>query len=834
MLAGARAYLGGNGKAKDVAISKALSEPALHAPVTPKTPRGKIRTSSRSKSRTSSEKSLIEEDSPKEGEQLARRKKSDPSLDPQTPRAKQKIRRASIGLMNSPNDLLVRDSGSVSDSVFAVSPSTKKSKRRATSVGPLEDVKRRTSSSGERDRKSRSESKEKEKEKKKTRHHSNGPLERRSKRSSRTPTTTRHPSLSSLKSELSDLPLPIEEKLREPSDNSSLSKSRMTVDGEGRIRRVKKSSASGSDEEDGKSKYSSSSKRSKLSSKSKKTSTKTKDRGPAKESLRATRMGSSDSDMGRSSEGSERGSRSSRRTDAPEVSERRAGKRSIVVDEAPDSILHIPSGDSDYNDGQQAELEESSRGRSNRISTSDEVTFETHDAFMNFAEATSRVNTDEDVAQLNKKVMELNEEILKIQFAAQSEAAKMRKELREEKLELQRSQTERRELRAQLRERDQMIDESFRRIQALEKAVESQLDKVDDLEEELRRANEEIFDLEGKLGDMEQVLAESSAIETTALQKEKDFGEKREERMERRLEEREKDLEERERKLREERNSMVKNGQSQRNMEQLEQDNRMLLKTLNRERAEAADKLKEKEEESNRLEKELKVAKMRSYSHISHGSTDGTITSLLEKNADLQRRFDEKTDQLSEALKKKDDRISSLEEKLKNVIGPSDMNGSSGDNVLMTEIESLKVDLLVARNNLEGAQRRNQLLEDDIDHWKSVNCKLEDELAEWKTQVANWRSKYEDAIDLEGEEDTATHVSAPNILPFMLKRDQSVANVALGRQEDDDDAKTTVSEPATSIANLWSKLTTPTAKRKTVANINAETVQEVLARTTFH
>lgn len=628
----------------------------------------------------------------------------------------------------------------------------------------------------------------------------------------------RQASLDSLKDQLSALPLPpLEGKLRDPDDTSSRPKTRTTVSADGRIRRVKKKEdGTASDDDDLQSRQSTSSKRSKMSAKSTGTrkstgGKKVKDKSVGKKKRNSkTDYSSSDQD----SDHSERSNRSSssrrsQRVERTERSERRAGKR---ITSPEDDIA--PHESADHGDA--------------------DVYFD--NTALDAAVSPARIlNLEEELTRLNKTLVEMKEENLKAQFAAQSEAAKLRKELREEKLELQRSQTERRELRAELRERDLIIDESDRKIKALEKAVESQLDKVDDLEEELRRANEEIFDLEEKLGDMGQVLASSSAVETNALQKEKDFGDKRQERMERRLVEREKELEAREKKLREDREALAKQTQPQREIDQLEQDNRMLLKALNRERAEAADKVKEKDEELKKLRQELKLAKMKSYSQISNGTTNENISKLLQDNVNLQQCLDEEKEKAAAALKEKDDRIASLESELKMFSASGESNGVGGTDAATRELEILKADLIVMRSKLEGAQRRNQLLEDDIDHWKSVNCNLEDELAEWKAQVANWRAKHEDVVQ---PEDDGSYVSEPNILPYRnpmsVSGSHSVAHMALGIKEEEDDNYTTASEPASSIANLWSKLTTPTSKRKTLNNMNVESVNEILARSTFH
>jgi len=406
-------------------------------------------------------------------------------------------------------------------------------------------------------------------------------------------------------------------------------------------------------------------------------------------------------------------------------------------------------------------------------------------------------------------------------------------------MELQRSQAERQEHRAELRDRDLTIAESERRIKALEKAVESQLDKVDDLEEELRRANTEIFDLEGKLSGMEDVLAESSAIETTKLEKEKHFDAKRQERMERRLAERERELEERERKLREERDSIIRSDNPEREIEQLEQDNRMLLKALNREKAEAADKLMKQVDEVKKLQKELKLAKMRSYSTVGKGNPDEGVGKLIQDNEDLQRRLDEEVQRTSAALKQKDELIASLKQQMNQSNGYNGGSSSRRNEDLIAEIELLKSDLMVTKSKLEGAQRRNQLLEDDIDHWKSVNCNLEDELAEAKSQMVSWRVKYEDAA-ASSHNDSNSYMSSPvtSGLPYSSSsrnEHPSASSVALGRRDDDEDQKSTISEPAASIANLWSKLTTPGAKRKMLStNLDSSSVNEVITRTTFH
>jgi hypothetical protein len=725
---------------------------------------------------------------------------------PSTPRAKQKLRRASLGAVVE--DLDKRDGLSVHDTnVAVISPTKTKSKRRS-SLGVLDKSKQKARASKEG--------------KKKSRPRSIGPHSRPS--SSRSAESENKDGVADL---MSHLERSESTKLRDDEDEGSgRSKTRATVDGEGRVRRIKKKSKDDGDDSDGDhTKKSTSSKRSKGSSKNMgSTKSSSSRRIKEKEDERRKKRSGAKKDKFKKdayasdhSDNSARSGKSARRT-ARKVSPEQAG-----------TISSLPKFDKRDSDQPPEKLNEPF---SSNMSEYSSINIRTDLADIN---PVKTANLEKEIDALNKRIVELKEEQLKVQFQAQSEAAKLRKESREEKLELQRSQTERRELRAELRERDLIIDESDRKIEALEKAVESQLDKVDDLEDELRRANEEIFSLEEKLSHMEKVLADSAGVEVNGNMREKELDEKRQERLERRLEDREKDLEERERKLREARNEVHDQSQPQREVGQLEQDNRMLLKALNREKTEAADMTKEKDSEIGRLNKDLKEARMRSYSQISSSdSGENAIAKLMKENDELQEKYRMEHAKVSSQVQKKDDAIAFLEmemKRLKSEIESRDMGDFDG---LKRNLEASRAESQAMKSKCEGAQRRNLILEDDIDHWKSVNCNLEDELAEWKSQAANWRSKYEHVVSVDIDDEEG-HVE-PNILPFALSRGSSrpvtAAELAFSKREDSDEERD--GQAQNTISNLWSKLTTPTSKRPTTNQLQLGSLQDVLTRSTFH
>jgi hypothetical protein len=405
--------------------------------------------------------------------------------------------------------------------------------------------------------------------------------------------------------------------------------------------------------------------------------------------------------------------------------------------------------------------------------------------------------------QLTGKIEEMNLE----NDTSQAEMSKLRKELREVKLESQRSHTERRELRADLREREFVIKESDMRVEALEKAVESQLDKMEEMEDELRRANEEVFILEEKLAHMEAVLAESAAVEGGGAKKEAAMALNRQQRLERRLEEKEKELAERENALKEERGLLLEDGKSSRTVDQLEQDNRMLLKAMNREKAEAEEKLQEKDAELTALKTELQRTDL---------NGDGEDSAAGGGSGSLLRKKDDQTSFLESEL-----------ERLKKELQDRDL----GDfDEIKRELQAAQNEGQAMKSKYEGAQRRNLILEDEIDHWKSVNCNLEDDLAEQKFQANNWRVKYEDVV--ETDEDEYESGGRENNLDFRVPRSgMSAADMAMSRNGDDSDDDKTVN----TISGLWSKLTTPQTKKKSVGNTLAPgALNEVIARSTFH
>eukprot|EP00934_Nitzschia_sp_Nitz4_P005278 Nitzschia sp. Nitz4//scaffold14_size191712//36133//38490//NITZ4_001703-RA/size191712-processed-gene-0.260-mRNA-1//1//CDS//3329536867//5268//frame0 len=770
LLQGARAMLG-----------RASSNPKLDAPETPKTHKSKkvssdesLNTSRRSKSPVKNRTALREPDCPS------------------TPQANRKVRRNSLGgsgHRNSETTTTLNDS----EQKVSPTPSSKSKSKRRKSLGAM--VSDDTSS------KSRSLKSPKPK-KKSSRDSASSESKKTPLKGSSNHKVELNGSMNDLLVHLGDEPLPEHrstKKKREPSSP----KSRSTVDRDGRIRRVKKKSdGNDSDGEDAKS---TSSKRSKGSVKSlgskKVKKVRDKVKVPRRASLAA--VVPSPRAMGNDSEHSDRGNRVSRADVSARSSERRAGRRVLSLDGAGNLASPLPDAKS-------------------LISHTSEITTDTNSlSNVEFSSLTSPTNdinklTDQElrvrVVELEKQLTNVKEEHLKAQFDAQTEAAKLRKDLREEKLELQRSQTERRELRAELKEREALLDLSDRKIEALEKAVESQLDKVDDLEEELRRANEEVFYMEEKLAQAELDLVDSSAAEVQGREKELALGDELRERTERRLVERERALEAREKKLREERDAMLLSSQPQRDVDRLEQDNRMLLKALNREKEEAAEKQQHMQKTIDELKNTLVMSK---------NGSDGGLAELLQEKLALQEELDAVREEAREKATAVENNSGSPR---------AGMNGGSYDE--SRELEAVKAELEVLKSKNEASQRRNQLLEEDIDHWKSVNCNLEDELVEWKSQANNWRAKYENVADAEHLDDSQDLASG--MLPYHVPRGDSQS---VKDHRDMEETASVASEPANSIASLWSKLTTPSSRRPSMSSqqgMDPEAVRAVLARSTFH
>lgn len=445
---------------------------------------------------------------------------------------------------------------------------------------------------------------------------------------------------------------------------------------------------------------------------------------------------------------------------------------------------------------------------------------------------------EKEVETLQNKCTDLEAE----KTAAQADAVKLRKELREEKLELQRSHTERRELRSELREKENKLKEGEQKIDALEKAVESQLDKVEDLEDELRRANEEIFIMEEKLSHMESAMAENISSEGNGIAKEREFDAKRQQRLERRLEQKEKDLEERERILREQQERFDSVSKPQLEAGQLEEDNRMLLKALEREKAEADEALQSKQSEIETLKKELELAKTQRRSDAVGASGDGVAAELVRENEELQEKLKEEQQKAAALLEKKEDTIAFMEMEVQRLQGQLNTRESGDAGKIKRDLDATKAEAQVMKSKFEGAQRRNLILEDDIDHWKSVNCNLEDELAEWKAQAASWRNKYEGVVDDDDDAKSVATVATDNgILSFSLSRGISrgptPAEISLHSRGNPEDGPGLDHEGGNAITNLWSKLTsTPQQKKQTVGGgaMTSGSLKAAMSRGTYH
>jgi len=385
------------------------------------------------------------------------------------------------------------------------------------------------------------------------------------------------------------------------------------------------------------------------------------------------------------------------------------------------------------------------------------------------------------VESLQSKIVDLKQE----QLNAQSASMQLNKEKRELKLELQRSQTVVRELRAEVREKDLTVKQATEKMETLEQGIETQLGKVEDLEDELRRANDEIFTLEEKLQHMELQLAESEAGDGHVNDAEPDFEAKRRERQERRLKEKEKELEKRERKLQEKQNATSSGTSfgvsSTANNKQLEQDNRMLLKALNREKDNSVAKLKAKEEKIKRLNE--KIGKFL-------GGKGGNFNAdILEENRILAEQLDEEKESHADTITIKDEKIAKLKTQLRQL----QLNSSREK---PREQEAYKTEAIDLRKQLEIAQQRNSLLEDEIDNWKAKNMGMDHELTQLKEKINKYRSK------------------ANNTDSFMARLNSSFSSLDSGRKEDNgrilDEAMSDDEDDRGDkggIGNLWNRVT---------------------------
>eukprot|EP00526_Cylindrotheca_closterium_P006495 CAMPEP_0113627486 /NCGR_PEP_ID=MMETSP0017_2-20120614/14236_1 /TAXON_ID=2856 /ORGANISM="Cylindrotheca closterium" /LENGTH=587 /DNA_ID=CAMNT_0000537745 /DNA_START=27 /DNA_END=1790 /DNA_ORIENTATION=+ /assembly_acc=CAM_ASM_000147 len=423
--------------------------------------------------------------------------------------------------------------------------------------------------------------------------------------------------------------------------------------------------------------------------------------------------------------------------------------------------------------------------------------------------ANADIQMQQRVETLQSKIVGLKQE----QLDAQTEAMKLNKEKRELKLELQRSQTVVRELRSNLRDKDLSVKEETGKTEALEKAVESQLDKVEDLEEELKRANDEIFTLEDKLQQMEVSMAELEGSNPDlnhnngTHEKESDFEAKRRERQERRLEQKEKELEQRERQLQRlqdvtaSRNSFGGGSSSSGTNKQLEQDNRMLLKALNREKQNSSAKIKVKDDEIHRLNE--KIARF-----LEQQGGDYNAETVRE-NELLAQQLDEEKQSHADTVQIKDEKIAKLEVELRQF----KLTGSRHN---PRDAETYKNEALDLRRQLEAAQQRNQLLEDEIDNWKNKNIGLEDELTELKARINKYRAQAaSDSIN--NNNNNSSGNSRLNSSDHHLHDDNS------------DDGE---SSSKRGIGNLWGRVATAVKNRDMISGSNHN--DDVVNRSTFH
>lgn len=429
------------------------------------------------------------------------------------------------------------------------------------------------------------------------------------------------------------------------------------------------------------------------------------------------------------------------------------------------------------------------------------------------AAANADVQMQQRVETLQSKIVVLKQEHLD----AQSEAMKVNKEKRELKLQLQRSQTIVRELRVDVREKELAVKEGGENRVALEKAVDSQLDKLEDLEEELKHANDEIFTLEDKLQQMELQLVESETIPDGSgdaiEEKESGFEAKRRERQERRLLQKEKELEERERKLQRlqaatpSQNAVGGSSSKSGNNKQLEQDNRMLLKALNREKENSKSKIGAKENEIQRLSE--KVTRF-----LEQQGGDYNAETIME-NELLATQLDEEKQCHADTVKLKDEKIAQLETELRQLR----LNGSRP-----REAETYKNEAQDLRRQLEAAQSRNQLLEDEIDNWKNKNIGLEDELSEIKARINKYR------VQAASESINNNKNNNSHLRMNMSGHNNSSGDISYN----DDDGE---SSSRRGIGNLWGRVTTAVKNRDLVSSTSNHTSSsnnDIVHRSTFH
>ena len=310
------------------------------------------------------------------------------------------------------------------------------------------------------------------------------------------------------------------------------------------------------------------------------------------------------------------------------------------------------------------------------------------------------------------------------QDRARKDAAKAQAELVKVKMDFQKLQGERRELRAELKDCDVIIQERDRKILALEKAVESQLDKVDMLEDDLRKSNDEIYEMEGRMLDLEEkvslaaaTLPDGSTPDGDNVQR--DLNQQREAR----IEKRQKELDEQVQKMKLERERL--DAMKSKNESDLMDLHEREIEAMKHVHDELLDKIQEKDEAIEEMQRKLEVA----WDLSSHGGG-------AQKSASQNGKS-------SPSDGEKDETISALNEEISRLKQDLDAVKTGEYGHLRREIEAKTSEAQVMKSQFEGAQRRYMVLEEDIDHWKGLNCTLEDEVQAYKTEANEWKQKYE-------------------------------------------------------------------------------------------
>lgn len=377
-------------------------------------------------------------------------------------------------------------------------------------------------------------------------------------------------------------------------------------------------------------------------------------------------------------------------------------------------------------------------------------------------------------ADLKKEIDSLQEELLSVKAehsVGMAEVARANRDLRKTRLELQKSITEKGELRLQIQDKDQCIKEKLHKIEVLEKAVESQLDKVDELEEELRQAYEDIFKLESRIaclaGMKHDDELEGDQIKSDSKRRLIELKSKKEEALESRSQHLQDETE------------RILSQMPQQDINQLLKENETLRRALQEEKRKAD------------------MADKREFS-VDGEPDDSRITIQGEKN---------------DSIKKMKLEVAQLRQQL-----CESQNASGLHNPVAAKEEAR-----LMKTKWEGAQRRNMILEEDIHHWKSVNCTLEEELDEMKAQAAMWKAKCLTAACAAGTissfgGDAVTGLrSAADI--SMMRRDE--------RGDEDDGSQN-------SIASFWSKLTKSNSVRSMNQSFHsANSVEGTISKSIF-